>query len=171
MAELGQGIEYFWAWMAFSSLVGFSWTSQHIKQYKRFPLLLCDIKLSKDKKHQYKKLKTKWLRLFNYGGSAAAIGWCLAQTYDNIQQILMVTFIAEMLSAAVLEVGLKIIAVKYPDAAEVLKEGLYVDEPDENLTVYAKTKIALAHVALGGGKGTRYEKTRIMLPEEKPDDP
>lgn len=174
--QLSETVEHFWVWAAFFSLIGFSWMSQRIKQYRNYPLFLCKIKQSKDGKHQYKKIKAKWIRAFNYGGSAIVIGWCLSQTYDNIQQVLMVTFIVEMLSAVVLEMGLKIIAVRYPDAAEVLREGLYVDEPDEDLTVFDKTKIALAHVAFGGGKGIRHKEpppsvdedtpTRVLTPEE-----
>ena len=176
---MGQEFEYFWAWMAFFALVGFSWTSQRIKQYKGFPAFMCKIKQSKDKKHEFRKLKVIWIRAFNYGGSAAAIGWCLAQTYNNLQQIIMVTVVVEMISAAIIEGGLAILAIKYPEAAEVLKEGLYVDEPDEEdppKTMFQQSATVLTQFVVGGGKGTRKKpreaqeednKTRVLTPQER----
>ena len=157
--DADEATRYLWEFAAFFSILGISRITQWLKQRRFFPRWSWLTEVKESDGYCYTKLRVFWIRSFNYIGSALLITYCLLQRYghDHIQQIMVAVLIIEMNAAIVIEGGLSILHARYPEAAKVARDGLYIS--DDDCTIMSRvTQIAFT----GGGKEKRVTKRPVV---------
>ena len=150
-AEAAKSISpYLWEILAFLGVLTCLRATNWIKRQRWFPTFLCNLKTSKNGKHQYHKLKPFYIKSFAHLSSFGALLITLNQKYPLDDGLIIACAVISASVFVLIEGAFALINSRSPELAEALANGVYV--PEEEMTVMAKVTQTLI---TGGGVDKR----------------